>query len=107
MMLFVIISLNGAWAEDMYERHCVTCHKSLPTSLQQMFKRYLLVYSGEKNVKASIKHYLTYPTKSISVMSDLFIDTYGTKRTTQLSKKELNEAINIYWDKFKVFDKLK
>ncbi len=106
-ILFIVISLNSIWAQDAYERNCVTCHQTLPTSLQEMFKRYLLVYSGEKNVKASIKHYLTYPNKSISAMSDLFVDTYGIKKPTHLNKVELNEAIDIYWDKFKVFNKLK
>ena len=40
-------------------------------------------------------------------MSDLFIDTYGIKKSTKLNSEELDEAINIYWEKFKVFDKLK
>jgi len=94
-------------ATDIYERRCVPCHKDLPTSLQQMFKKYLLIYSSEKFVKAGLKHYLRNPSKSISVMSELFIDTYGIKKKTILSPKELNEAIDIYWEKFKVFDKLK
>jgi len=40
-------------------------------------------------------------------MSDLFVDTYGIKKATKLNRDELDEAINIYWEKFKVFDKLK
>ena len=94
-------------AENVYERNCIPCHKELPTSLQQMFKEYLLVYSGEQNVKAGIKHYLRYPNRSISVMSDLFIETFGVKKKTTLSPKELDKAVDIYWEKFKVFDKLK
>ncbi len=65
------------------------------------------MYSGEENVKAGLKHYLRYPSKSITVMSELFIDSYGIKKKSKLNKRELDEAINIYWDKFKVFDKLK
>ncbi len=107
IIVLSLISCSLLWAENAYERNCVACHQELPTSLQQMFKRYLLMYSGEKNVKASIKHYLTYPSKSISVMSDLFIDTYGIKKPTYLNKEELDEAIDIYWDTFKVFGKLK
>jgi ActR/RegA family two-component response regulator len=72
-----------------------------------MFKEYLLIYSSEKFVKAGIKHYLRNPSKSISVMSDLFIDTYGIKKKTTLSPEELDEAIDIYWEKFKVFGRLK
>jgi len=95
------------FAEDAFEKNCVGCHQKLPATLQEMFKRYLLVYSSESNVKAGIKHYLKYPSKDISAMSDLFIDTYGIKEKTTLSDKELEEAISMYWEKFKVFGKLK
>jgi len=104
-VLIVMITSIVA-AENIYERHCVPCHRTLPTSLGQMFKEYLLVYSGEQNVKAGIKHYLQYPNRSISVMSTLFIDNIGIKAKSRLSPRELNEAIDIYWDKFKVFHKL-
>ncbi len=99
--------MSGSFAQNVYERNCVGCHQDLPASLQEMFKRYLLVYSGETNVKAGIKHYLLYPSKDISTMSDLFIDTYGIKNKTVLSTEVLERAIDIYWDKFKVFNKLK
>ena len=106
VILFVVL-VSGLYAEDVYERNCVECHKAIPTSLQQMFKRYLLVYSGEQNVKAGLKHYLKYPLREISVMSDLFLDTYGIKEKTTLSESDIDEALDIYWDKFKVFNKLK
>lgn len=92
---------------DAYERYCVECHRELPTSLQRMFMRYLLVYGGEKNVKAGLKHYLKYPLKEISVMSDLFIDNYGIKKKTTLSDNQIDKVLDIYWEKFKVIDKLK
>ena len=95
------------FSETIYEKNCIPCHKDLPTSLGEMFKGYLLVYSSEKFVKAGIKHYLRNPSRSISVMSNLFLDTYGIKEKTTLSPKELDEAIDIYWEKFKVFNKLK
>jgi hypothetical protein len=106
IILFLILTLSLI-SQDIYERKCVPCHKELPTSLQQMFMSYLSLYSGEKNVKAVLKYYLKYPSKGMSVMSDLFIDSYGIKNRSKLSKKELNEAVNIYWEKFKVFNKLK
>ena len=107
LIFLLVIFSNMVSAADIYERRCVPCHKDLPTSLQQMFKKYLLIYSSEKFVKAGLKHYLRNPSKSISVMSELFIDTYGIKKKTILSPKELDEAIDIYWEKFKVFNKLK
>lgn len=94
-------------ADDSFERNCVACHKELPASLQEMFKRYLLLYGGEMNVKAGIKHFLKYPSKEISAMSGLFVETAGIKEKTTLNKQELDEAVDIYWDKYKVFGKLK
>jgi len=100
--LFIVLH-----AEDAFERNCISCHENLPSTLQEMFKRYLLVYSSENNVKAGIKHYLKYPSKDISTMSDLFIERYSIKEKTTLSEKELDDAIDIYWNKYKIFGKLK
>jgi hypothetical protein len=97
----------GAYEKTVYEQNCVPCHRVLPTSLEDMFKSYLLIYSSEKFVKAGLKHYLKNPSRSISVMSTLFTDTYGIKKKTLLSPEALDRAIDIYWEKFKVFDTLK
>jgi hypothetical protein len=106
ILVFALL-FTSVFAENAYERNCVGCHKSLPTSLQRMFMNYLLVYGGEKNMKAGLKHYLQYPSKHISVMSDLFIDNYGIKKKTTLTSDEIDKALDVYWEKFKVFDKLK
>jgi len=107
IIFICVLIFSGLFAQDAYERNCVGCHKNLPTSLQRMFMNYLLVYGGEKNMKAGLKHYLQYPSKHISVMSDLFIDNYGIKKKTTLTSDELDEVLDLYWEKFKVFDKLK
>jgi len=103
MLLFFTL----VWSEDAFERHCEGCHQVLPSSLQMMLKHYLLVYGGEKNVKAGLKHYLKHPSKEISVMSDLFIANYGIKKRTNLTDAKLEEALDIYWEKFKVIGRLK
>jgi hypothetical protein len=71
-----------------------------------MFMDYLLVYGGEKNFKAGLKHYLQYPSKHLSMMSTLFINIYGVKKKTKLNAKEIEEALDIYWEKYKIFGKL-
>lgn len=106
-LILCLVLVSGVFAQDAYELHCVGCHKELPTSLQRMFMRYLLVYSGEHNVKAGLKHYLKHPLREISVMSDLFLDNYGVKKKTNLTDNEIDKALDIYWNKFKVFNKLK
>jgi len=105
-LLLILILHAVCLAEDAFEKNCVHCHEKLPATLQEMFKHYLLVYGSENNVKAGIIHYLKYPSKDISTMSDLFIDTYNIKEKTTLNDEELEEAVNIYWEKFKVFGKL-
>jgi hypothetical protein len=105
--LFMLLALSiVVFADNAYERNCVPCHRNLPTDLQGMFKNYLLVYSGEETVKAALRHYMRYPSRHISVMSDLFINTYGIKETLHISDQELKEAIDLYWEKYKVFGKL-
>ncbi len=106
-LVLTILLLCGAYSKDSYERNCVPCHLELPTSLQKMFMRYLLVYGTEENMKIGIKHYLKHPSKDISMMFDLFIESYGVKKRTSLSDRELDEVIDVYWDKFKIFGKLR
>jgi hypothetical protein len=95
-------------AENAYERNCVECHKAFPMTLQRMFMNYLLVYSGEKNTKAALKHYLRYPLRDTSVMSELFLKNFDIKKPLRwISEEELDEAIDIYWEKYKVIGRLK
>jgi len=105
--IIAVLIVSSLFSENIYEHSCVGCHKELPTSLQEMFKHYLLVYSGEQNVKSALKHYLKHPLKEISVMDDLFIENYGIKDKTTLSDSEIDKALDSYWDKYKVFGKLK
>ena len=94
-------------ASDAFERNCVKCHEALPMSLRRMFMNYLLVYSGEKNTKAALKHYMRYPIKDTSVMSELFLKNFNVKKPLRISNDELNKAIDIYWEKYKVIGRLK
>ena len=102
-----IADSNRTEEVDIYTRNCIPCHEYLPSSLERMFMTYLKVYSGEFTVKESIKAYLRNPEKDMSVMSDLFIDRFGLKYKTDLSEKELEEAVKIYWEKYDVKKKLK
>ena len=106
-IFILLLMITLLYSEDIFDKKCVTCHKELPTSLQQMFMQYLKLYSSEKNVKYVMKYYLKHPSKELSAMSDLFVDVYGIKEPTNLTDKELNEAIDIYWDRYKVMGNLK
>ncbi|MDA7817883.1 hypothetical protein N9A28_06800 [Sulfurimonas sp.] len=92
---------------DVYQENCVECHKTLRVSIDKYFYKYLLMYSGERDIKYAMINYLQYPAYETSVMSDEFISKYGIKQKSRLSKQEIEEAVDTYWEKYKVFGKLK
>jgi len=92
---------------DVYKNNCVKCHEQLPVSIDKYFYKYLLIYSGETDMKNAIISYLKYPAYETTVMSDAFINRFGIKKKSKLSEDELKEAVNVYWQKYKVFGKLK
>jgi hypothetical protein len=51
--------------------------------------------------------YLKSPSKKMTIMPDAFIKRFGIKRKTKLSDKKLHKALDIYWEKYKIFGKLK
>ncbi len=112
-LLKVIVSLGiffvftSQLQGSVYTQNCIACHKDIPVSIDKYFYRYLLKYSSEKKVKHSIKHYLQNPTQEKSVMADAFINRFGIKNKSKLNDKQLENAINEYWETFKIFGKLK
>jgi hypothetical protein len=93
--------------ENIFVKKCVPCHEYLPSSLERMFMSYLKVYSGEKTFKESLKSFLRDPDEVSSTMSELFLDRFGVKSKTELSDKELEEAVNLYWEMYNIRNKLK
>jgi hypothetical protein len=106
IVIFIFLAL-GVLRADVYEQNCVKCHEGMSVGLDRFFYNYLLVYSGETDVKNAIISYLNYPAKETSVMSDEYLMTYKIKQKTTLNKEELKKAVDIYWEKYKVFGKLK
>jgi len=92
---------------SVYTQNCIACHKDIPVSIDKYFYRYLLKYSSEKKVKHAIKHYLQNPSQEKSVMADAFINRFGIKNKSKLNDEQLENAINEYWETFKIFGKLK
>ncbi len=51
--------------------------------------------------------FLKNPTKEKSLMSESIIKRFGLKKKTRLSDNELKEALDIYWEHYNLFRKLK
>lgn len=105
ILIFLLLIVSFSFA-NVYENNCVKCHNDLPVSIDKFFYRYLLKYSGEKSLKNGMKSYLENPTKKSSIMPEAFIKRFGVKNKTDLNSKELQKALDIYWEKYKVFGKL-
>jgi len=93
--------------QDIFDTNCLTCHKQLSFSLEKIFFRYLLKYSDEISVKSALIDFLKAPNKDTSVMSKEYIRSFGLKQKSTLSPAQLQEAVDIYWQKYTVFGKLK
>ncbi len=105
VVLSLCISLFAS--KNIYQKNCVSCHKNQAVTLDKLFYRYLLKYSSEREVKQSLFDYLKHPSYFKTIMPKGYINRYGVKLPTKLSDKELKKAIDIYWNKYKVFGKLK
>jgi hypothetical protein len=92
---------------NIYERDCLSCHKQLSFTLEKIFFDYLLKYSSEVSVKSAMIDFLKAPNEDTSIMPKTYIKNFGLKNSTDLNDTELKKAIDIYWEKYKVFGKLK
>lgn len=106
LILILILLLNIVNA-DIYKNNCIKCHKKLPVSIDKYFYRYLLKFSSERSVKKAMTDYLKNPNKDTTIMPEAFIKRFGIKKKTTLSDEQLEKALNSYWEKYKVFGKLK
>ncbi len=99
--------LQESNALNVYETNCLPCHQLPSLRLDKIFFSYLIKYSSELPVKLAMEDFLKNPNEETSAMSDESLRRLGVKSKTNLSDQELKEAIDIYWDRHKVFGKLK
>lgn len=107
LVFVIVLATNILLADNIYEKNCLSCHKKLDVSIDKYFYRYLLKYSSQRSVKKAMFMYLKNPSKETTIMPEAFIKRFGVKKSTTLSTEKLNEALDIYWNKYKVFGKLK
>lgn len=106
-LILLLILIIGNLNANTYKNNCLKCHNNLPVSIDKYFYRYLLKYSSERSVKDAMINYLKKPTKETTIMPKAFINRFGIKKPSKLNDIELQEALSIYWEKYKVFGKLK
>ncbi len=98
VILAMLLTLSVEAYGNVYEEVCVQCHRYQPATLEKMFMLYLKTYSVELSFKVSLKEYLKHPTEKKSLIGSEFITNFSVKDPTQLTDKQLVEAIDTYWD---------
>lgn len=106
-IFILILFFSSAFGNNIYTQNCISCHKDLSYSLQEIFMRYLSAYGGENNVKAGMLHYFIYPAKDISVMPKEFLEEEGIMNHGYIGEKNLQKSIDTYWELYKVKGRLK
>ena len=107
MVLSLSLHAADAEARKIYRQNCVECHRRLPVTLDKFFFNYLLKYSSERRVKEALYKFIKNPTKKKALASEELINEYGLMPKTTLSDTNLRRAIDVYWEKYKVFGKIK
>lgn len=100
LLLFVTV-LNAS----SFEENCLRCHAN-GYQFDMFMKRYTLKYSSEKGVKEAIYKYLKNPSFEKSVLPYGFLNRFGIKGKSSLKDKELNEMIDIYYEKYNMKSKI-
>ena len=106
LIFTLIISCLDA-KTGVYEKNCLPCHEDMAVKIDKFFYRYLLKYSSEVEVKNAMKSYFKSPKAENSILVDGLINRFGVKKKTTLTDEQLQEALDTYWEQYKVFDKLK
>lgn len=106
-LIGLLLCLHVSLFASAYETNCVACHKEMEVGIDKFFYRYLLVFSSEVSLKAALKDYLQYPMKEKTLLPEGLVARFGIKKTTKLNEKELDEAIDTYWQTYKLIGRLK
>ncbi len=102
-IVLILINLKAS----VYQENCIGCHSKLPIKIDKFFYRYLLKYSSAIETKYALKLYLQNPKKENSILNPALLNRFGVKKKTTLSEKNLEKAIDEYWNIYKIFGKLK
>lgn len=102
-MVKITLFLSLVWIQlsaSIYEQNCVTCHEKEEISLAMVYKKYLMTFSSKQAFKSNLKSYLMNPTPQKSVMPFGFSERFGTKAKSTLTPKQLDLAIESYYEKY-------
>ncbi|BCD67723.1 hypothetical protein [Nitratiruptor sp. YY09-18] len=97
LLAFVFVEL--VMGANIFDRSCIPCHMRKRAPLKPIFFDYLLYYSSERAVKNAMVQNLLHPDKAHIIEKRLYRHRFR--------EKTLRKALDIYWDRYKIFGKIK
>jgi len=87
---------------QILNERCLNCHtqQKIPTEL--IYRRYLMKYSTNSNIKEKIYKYMKNPKKEYSIMPKQFFLKFTMKEKIDINDNSLNEGIDEYLKYFDV-----
>ena len=98
-IVIVLLVAQLLASRDLFDRKCVPCHRRMHAPLKQIFFDYLLYYSSERATKEAMAQRLLHP--------DRFKPIEGRRFKHRFREPTLKKALDIYWERYKVFGKIK
>jgi hypothetical protein len=102
-IVLISLILSSFIYGGIFDKRCTSCHNKINRPLKAIFFDYLLYYSSEKRVKEALKAYLTNKDfkKAVNIKN---------KKKPYRHKVNINELdilLQIYWNRYKVFGKIR
>ena len=84
---------------------CLNCHIKQQIPSELIYRRYLMKYSTNNNIKKRVLSYLKNPKKETSIMPKQFFLKFTIKEKLDINDTLLNSGIDKYLRYFDVRDK--
>ena len=106
-LILIIITIFTFTNANQLDTYCLDCHikSKLPTKL--IYKRYLMKYSTNKNMKEAIFSYLKNPKPKNSIMPKEFFLKFSPKNITKIEDDKLLNLIDDFLKKYDIRKRLK
>jgi hypothetical protein len=102
--IFLFVNMNS-FAQESFDRACVTCHSTNIPDLETIYFRYLQTHGSTKRSQKAMRLYLLHPTIQGSTLPPQVLKSFGLH--PPLSTELLDQMLPLYFEKYDVKKRLK
>ena len=89
------------------QTNCLNCHIEQKIPSELIYRRYLMKYSTNTQIKKKILKYLKNPKEELSIMPKQFFLKFLMKEKLSIDDKILEDSVNEYIEYFDITKRLK